>query len=254
MSIGRRVRPYFATASMGATAGIGEHPIVLLDHAIALLRLAVLVLIWRAIEPDVVPYIVLVQLLYQQLDVRTEVLNAIWEGTVASRLLRPVSVFGDYLAEMVGGWALRWITFSIPALALALALDVPLAPASATTAAIAAASLALSIAVGAAVDFLLALAVIGSSENMWALRFAREQLVPVVSGAVIPLTLLPWHLGDILGVLPFASMVAAPVRIYTGDPNVVRLLALQVAWTAILWPATRYAWRRAAPTMVSFGG
>jgi ABC-2 type transport system permease protein len=83
---------------------------------------------------------------------------------------------------------------------------------------------------------------------------AREALVPVISGAVVPLVLFPWSIGDVLGWLPFASMVSAPLRIYTGDGDVLRLLALQAAWALVLWTATRRAWVRSAARMVSFGG
>jgi ABC-2 type transport system permease protein len=263
--VGGRVRPYAATVRMGATAGIGEHPLVVLDHAIGLVRAALVVLIWRAIlgsdaRPDdvdagaVLTYILLARVLSDQLGVQTPVLDAIWSGSVASRLLRPVSVFGDYLAELVGGWALRWVTFSLPALALAPLLGVSLAPASPARAAGFIVSLGLSVAVGSAVDFLFALVVIRSAENLWSLRMARDSLVPLVAGAVIPMSLFPWSIGDVLAWLPFASMVAAPLRIYTGDGDVARLLLLQAGWAVVLWVVTRALWRRSAPHMVSFGG
>jgi ABC-2 type transport system permease protein len=263
--VGRRVRPYLSTAMMGATEGVGEHPLMLLDRSIALLRVAIVVLVWQAIlrsphaphDPPasgVLTYIVLAQVLALQLNARSEVLTAVWDGTVATRLLRPMSAFGDYIAEMAGRWGLHWVTFSLPALALALLLHVRVVPASATRAAAFLVSLVLSIAVGTAVDFLFALLVVRSSENMWSFRMARDALVPVLSGAVIPLSLLPWSIGSTLAWLPFASMVAAPLRIYTGDGDVARLLGLQAAWAVVLWLVTRRCWTRNASRMVSFGG
>ena len=263
--IRRRVRPYVATAAMGATGGVGEHPLVFLDHAIALLRVVLVVAIWRAILRSaaapatppagaVLTYVVLARVLGDQLSAQTEVLTAVWEGSVATRLLRPVSMFGDYIAEMVGGWMLRWATFSIPVLLLAPILGVSIRPSSAARLALFAASLLLSVAVATALDFLFALLVIRAPENMWSLRMARESLTPLVSGGVIPLTLLPWSLGRVLAWFPFASTVAAPLRIYTGDGDVLRLLALQAAWAVVLWITTRIAWQRSAPRMASFGG
>lgn len=262
---GRRVRPYVSTAAMAATAGIGEHPLVLLDHAIALVRIAVVVAIWRSVLGSgdlaehltvggVLTYVVLARVFADQLSVRSEVLTAIWEGSVASRLLRPMSPFGDYLAEMAGGWVLRWVTFSVPALAVALALGVSIRPASAAHAAAFVVSLGLSIAVGSAFDFMFALLVVRGAENMWSFRTAREALIPLLSGAAIPLPLLPWSIGEVLAWMPFASMVSAPLLIYTAGGEVGRLLVLQAAWAAVLWPVTRYLWRRTAPRMVSFGG
>jgi ABC-2 type transport system permease protein len=260
-----RIRPYLSTASMGAKAGIGEHPVVLLDHAIALLRLVLVVVIWKAIlRSDTAPegppptavltYVLLARVLLDQLDVRTPVLGAIWEGTIASRLMRPVSVFGDHLSEMVGGWWLRWVTFSLPALAVAPLLGVDLAPASAGRAAAFVVSLGLSVAVGSAVDFLFALLVIRWPESYWSFCLARDSLSPFVAGAVVPLVLLPWSIGTVLGWLPFAAMVSAPLRIYTGGGDVAALLLSQVAWALVLWTLTRRLWQRAAGRMVSFGG
>ncbi|HUP85408.1 MAG TPA: ABC-2 family transporter protein [Acidimicrobiales bacterium] len=263
--LGRCIRPYLATASMGATAGVGEHPVVLLDHAIALLRVALVVIIWKAIlRSDAAPerpapaavltYVLLARVLLDQLDVRTGVLGAIWEGTIATRLLRPVSFFGDQLAAMAGGWWLRWATFSLPAIVVASFLGVDLAPSTAGRGLAFLASLGLSIAVGAAVDFLFALLVIRWPESYWSLWFARDSLSPLVAGAVVPLVLLPWSIGTVLGWLPFAAMVSAPLRIYTGDGEVGALLASQAAWALVLWTVTRRLWRRAAVRMVSFGG
>jgi ABC-2 type transport system permease protein len=155
---------------------------------------------------------------------------------------------------MVGGWALRWATFSIPVLALTPLLDVSIAPATVVRGVVFLVSLLLSIAVATAVDFLFALLVIRAPENLWSFRMARDSVVPLVSGSVIPLALLPWSLGDALAWSPFASMVSAPLRIYTGDGPIARLLLLQAGWAVVLWVGTRAAWRKAAPRMVSFGG
>lgn len=262
MSAARR---YLATASMGATAAMGEHPLVFADHAIALVRVVIIVAIWRAVlrasgttaagsAEAVLTYVILAQVLAEQLDPRTRIFDAIWDGSVATRLLRPVSMFGDYIAEMAGGWILRWATFSVPVLALSPLFGVSLAPASAERAALFVLSAALSVTVGVALDFIFALLVVRFSENSWSLQIAREGTSPLLSGALIPLPLLPWGLGEVLGVLPLASMVAAPLRIYTGDGTVATLLGLQCFWAVALWWIARAAWRRGATRMVSLGG
>jgi ABC-2 type transport system permease protein len=250
---------------MGATVGIGEHPLVVLDRAIALLRVAIVIIIWRAIlatsaAPSAPPpgalltYVLLAQVLAEQLNARSELLYAIWDGRVATRLLRPMSVFGDYIAEMVGAWGFRWLTFSTPAIAVGAMLGVGLAPHDAWRGVAFVVSVGLSIGVGTAMDFLFAVLVIRSPDNTWSFRMARESLFPILSGAVIPIALFPWQIGRALAWLPFASMVAAPLRVYTGDGDVARLLLLQAAWALALWVMTRRLWERGAARMVSFGG
>jgi ABC-2 type transport system permease protein len=199
-------------------------------------------------------YVVLAQILAPQLIVDTGILYSVWDGRVASRLLRPLSPFGDYLSEMLGGWVLRMLTFSLPAVGVALLLGVHLGPAQGSRAAWSLLSITLTVAVGAAVDFLFALAVVRASENMWAFRYARDSLVPLASGLIIPLGLMPWGIGKVLAWLPFASMASVPLRIYTGQGQPEALIALQAVWALALWSVTRIAWRRAAAKMVSFGG
>jgi ABC-2 type transport system permease protein len=258
------LRAYRASATMGATAGIGEHPLVLLDHAIAFLRVVLLLSVWRAVigrgevggltESSVLTYVVISQAFAAQLDARSTLLDTMWEGTVAVRLLRPVPVFGDFIAEMVGTWSLRFLTFSLPLLGAAPLLGVAVLPASFAHGLAFVVSLVLSAAVGVAVDFLFGILILRLDQSMWAIRFARDGFTPLLSGAFIPLSLLPWGLGDILQWSPFASMAAAPLRIYVGNGPVLRLLAVQAVWAVALWAFTSRRWRRAAPRMVSVGG
>lgn len=261
----RSLRAYRATIGMAATAGVGEHPLVLLDHATAFLRVVLLLSVWRAIigadevaggltQSAALTYVLVSQLFAEQLDARSTLLNAIWEGSVATRLLRPVSVFGDYIAEMAGSWLLRVVVFAIPLLAVAPLLGVHAAPASAARGTAFAVSLTLSVSLGVAVDFLFGILILKFTQSTWAIRFARDSFTPLLSGALIPLTLLPWRIGDVLQWSPFGSMASAPLRIYVGNGPVARLLAVQAAWAVALWVFTRRQWRRAAPKMVSLGG
>jgi ABC-2 type transport system permease protein len=260
----RAVRAYAATAGMGASAGVGEHPVVLLDHGIGLLRMVLLLFVWRAVmgtrevggldESSVLTYVLLANVFAEQLDARTTVLESIWNGSVATRLLRPMSVFGDHVAEMVGSWLLRALVFTIPVLLASPLLGISVAPASAARGAAFLLSIVLSVAVGVATDFLFGVLIVRFVQSMWAIRFARDSFTPLLGGAVIPLALLPWHIGAVFEWLPFASMAAAPLRIYVGNGPVLRLLAVQLAWAVVLWVVVRDRWRRAAPRMVSVGG
>jgi len=76
----------------------------------------------------------------------------------------------------------------------------------------------------------------------------------VLSGALVPLALLPWNLGAILQWLPFASLASAPLRIYTGTGDPRFLLALQAAWSVVLWVLARRLWQHYREQLVSYGG
>jgi ABC-type uncharacterized transport system permease subunit len=76
----------------------------------------------------------------------------------------------------------------------------------------------------------------------------------VLSGAVVPLALLPWGLGGALEWLPFASVAWAPLAIYTGMGDATRLIALQAFWALALWPLAGWLWRANREKVVGYGG
>jgi ABC-type uncharacterized transport system permease subunit len=49
-------------------------------------------------------------------------------------------------------------------------------------------------------------------------------------------------------------MASAPLQIYVGIGDTLRLLALQVVWSLLLWPLARWLWRISRERMVSYGG
>src|SRR5438094_508924 len=100
-----------------ATAGYladGLH--VGFDYAQRLLRVLVLLALWRTIlGPEgasglsvaaVLTYTLVAELFRDQISIRTSMDNAIWSGTIANYFLRPHAVVGGFAAETAGKWAL----------------------------------------------------------------------------------------------------------------------------------------------------
>ena len=81
-------------------------------------------------------------------------------------------------------------------------------------------SLILAISVGLALDFILSGLMIYLEHSIYAAIRVRMAVTTLLSGAVLPLALLPWGLGAIFEWLPFAATASVPLRIYTGtgDP------------------------------------
>jgi ABC-2 type transport system permease protein len=59
-------------------------------------------------------------------------------------------------------------------------------------------------------------------------------LTTLFSGLMLPLTLVPGELGEIVRATPWAAMVQAPADVYLGTADVPRALALQAFWAAAL--------------------
>jgi viologen exporter family transport system permease protein len=128
------------------------------------------------------------------------------------------------------------------------------APASPTAAAAFALSLLLGISVGLALDFVFAGLIVATEGGIWLIDRVRNALNGVLSGALVPLALLPWGLGGVFGWLPFAQLASTPLRLYTGTGPVAQLLATQAAWSLALWPLAGWVWRANRERLAGYGG
>ncbi|HPL31003.1 MAG TPA: hypothetical protein PLG21_23405 [Anaerolineae bacterium] len=49
-------------------------------------------------------------------------------------------------------------------------------------------------------------------------------------------------------------MASAPLRIYTGTGPALALLAMQAAWSLVLWPLAHRLWQANRERLVCYGG
>lgn len=256
---------YHKTAAMAAASYVGDSPLFLLDYLLRFLRVVVLLSLWRTIlaGKDVVSgmslgmvltYTLIAEVLAEPLACRTRIVDALWDGSITTRLLHPVALFGEFAAEACGRWAFNLGAFSLPLLLCAPLLGVNPRPAGAGAAGTFVLSLALSISVGLATDYVLAAVMVILQLHRWAIEGVRRTLTVLLTGALLPLALWPWGLGCVFAWLPFASMAWAPLAIYTGMGDAWHLLAVQAGWSAVLWPLAHGLWRWHRERLVSYGG
>jgi ABC-2 type transport system permease protein len=115
-------------------------------------------------------------------------------------------------------------------------------------------SLVLAISVGLAIEFVFGGLLVLLQLPHWAVSQVRGAITTLLSGAIVPLALLPQGVGAAFAWLPFASMASAPLQIYTGTGESIRLLALQAGWSIVLWPLAHWLWRVSRERMVAYGG
>ncbi len=258
------VRQWRATAWLAATALVATSPLFAVEFLLRGLRLAVLLALWRQIFAaadetpvalaSVLTYALLSDALAPMLDARTTISGAFWNGDVVNYFLRPMPLVAAFSSEMLGRWAVHIVGFSVPALLLAPLLGVHLLPAGASTGAWFALSLILSISVGLALDFGLAALTVALEQPVWLVQWVRDALFLVAGGALIPLALLPWGLGDVFSWLPFAALAWAPLAIYTGMGEPLPLVARQIGWSLALWPLAGWLFRAHREKVVGYGG
>lgn len=256
------LRPYFATARMSALEqsyfGLGE---VIGGYALRALRLLALLALWKALFsqgadtggmslPMLLSYTAASAAFSDLIDVRTPASAWMHEGSILSQYLRPMGILPQLAAHAAGGWVMPFLLFSVPVLAVCGALGIRVLPQSPWFFL----SLALSVSIGFAIDFLFACLVIRLNNAAWLAEVIRRAITALLSGAVIPFALLPWGIGDVLKLTPFASAAGAALSLFAGLEPAQKLIPLQLFWNALLWPAALYLFRRSRERMVSHGG
>ena len=137
------------------------------DFALRLFHVAILLSLWRTVMAGqgvvagmsleaVLTYTMVAAIFADQLSGRTQIDDDLWSGNIANRFLRPMGIYGQMLAEMVGGWIPGLLFFALPLLLIAPLLGVDPLPATWTVGLWFLLSLALGVAVGTALDLFFA--------------------------------------------------------------------------------------------------
>ena len=82
-------------------------------------------------------------------------------------------------------------------------------------------------------------------------------LMMTLSGNILPLTLFPDSWQKVITLFPYAQLLDAPIRIYTGDyglESVLRVYMIQSIWIVILVTFGIYMWNRNQKRMIVQGG
>jgi ABC-2 type transport system permease protein len=255
--------------TMEAVSAAGESRLFVFVYLFRLLRVLAMLAVWRTVAagragsslpaismslPQILTYTLVAEVFADLLTCRTGLDMAWFDGSITTRFLRPMSLFHQFSAEMLGRAAMGGLFFSIPLLLGAALVGVDPRPANLTAGLLAGISLAAAVGVGLALEYLFAGLGIAAKIHPYTISNVRTAVSAVVSGAVIPLAILPWNLGSGLAWLPFASQASAPLRIYTATGRALPLIALQCLWIVLLWPLASWIWRANRERMVSFGG
>lgn len=186
-------------------------------------------------------------------------LESVMNGGVAYELCRPLNLYGYYysraLAQKIVGCGMRAAPMLICAALLpqGWGLSLPASPAG----------LALSLlALGLGLFCVCALDNINMGFTMRTLDnkgvSAMLSLLAIsLSGNLLPLTLFPDSWQRAVTLLPYAQMLDAPIRLYTGEralSQAPRVLLVQAGWTAALIALGLLLWKRNLARVVIQGG
>ncbi|MGC1380166.1 MAG: ABC-2 family transporter protein [Candidatus Baltobacteraceae bacterium] len=176
------------------------------------------------------------------------------EGTIATDLMKPISVPLYFFSDGLGQTVLHALLV-IPSLLCALLLVHIDIPPPATFAVF-----LIAFAVGYGVNFFLNFLM--NCIAFWTLETFAGQLIvrwssDLLSGQVIPLTLFPGIVGRVVFLLPFAAIYSTPLLIYVGIIPPARWAAavgIQLVWLVLFAGLASLVWRAASYRVVVQGG
>ena len=177
-------------------------------------------------------------------------------GEIAMDLIRPIDNQVLRYSQWLGVFAVDALMVALPTWLVFRLTGVIGDPHSGMQAVLFAVSVALGWLVAAGFHYLMAALtiVVTQSPGINMFRVAVQELL---SGGLIPLTLLPAWLGAVAVVFPFHAMVSSPTLIYIGRLqgfDALAALGIQAAWGIGLIAAGRFLWLRLVRRVLVQGG
>ena len=175
-------------------------------------------------------------------------------GDIALDLVRPFHVLKQVSCQAVGqglGYA-SCLIFVLPMAALVGSLDPPSPP----YLVLYLVSYALAFLVSVEIGLITGMFAFWMQESN-GVRIAVMIIGNVLSGAMVPLWLMPDALRFVVQLLPFQAMDFLPASIYSGHVtgfDAVEPLGIQLIWIGILYCLVRWMWIRAQRRIVIHGG
>jgi ABC-2 type transport system permease protein len=170
-------------------------------------------------------------------DVENTINQRIREGDIALDFIKPVNVFGIYLAQDIGSIASSVMLKAVPLFIVsALFIALPL-PASAMGLLLFLFSCILSYMI------LWLLSAIVGLTSFWIVELGplghvKNALVGTISGSFIPVWFFPEGIRKVLELLPFVYIYQLPLGIYIGKSNFldsIKGITIQFVWVCLLF-------------------
>ena len=198
----------------------------------------------------VVTYVWLQQAFFRMLLASDpDLLDKIRSGSIAYDLCRPVSLYGFYYARIMAQKITGSLMRAIPMLAFAALLPKGWGiclPASVPALLLSMLALALGLLCVSALENI-TMAFTMKTLDPRGVQAMLNLLMMTLSGNILPLTLFPDSWQKVITLLPYAQLLDAPIRLYTGDTpagDAARILLVQAVWIAVLTALGVWMWQR----------
>ena len=178
-----------------------------------------------------------------------DLLDKIRTGGIAYDLCRPLPLYGFYYARIMAQKLMGSLLRAVPMIIFAALLPGGWgmgAPASLPALLAAAAALVLGLSCVCAMENI-TMAFTMRTLDPRGIQAMLNLLMTILSGNLLPLTLFPDSWQRVITLLPYAQLLDAPIRLYTGEAllaDAPRMLLIQACWTAVLTALGILFWQR----------
>ena len=194
--------------------------------------------------------------LFYSFGVQYYISQQVRSGAIDGDLLKPLDFHFHMLARSVGEMLFRLFIMIIPAILCGYLFFDLQPPVTSLAGILFAVTLLIGYLVSFHLGFLLGALSLVTLE-IHSIDWAFDALTRFFSGQFVPLWLFPGVLGTLAALLPFGSLLATPLSIYTGvlaGDAILRAIGLQLFWLAALVLLSRWLWARIQARIVSQGG
>jgi ABC-2 type transport system permease protein len=180
-------------------------------------------------------------------DVQDTIYRKVREGHIAVDFYRPIMLLGSYLADDLGAMISSVVNKVLPLFLLAsLLFQVPL-PDSFTSLLLFVPSCVLSYAILWLLSAIVGLVAFWVME-LGNLGMAKDSIVRILSGSIIPLWFFPSGVQTVSKFLPFQYTYQTPLAIYIGEItplDALMAMGIQFVWIAALYALLYVVWSKA---------
>ncbi|MDP4181711.1 MAG: ABC-2 family transporter protein [Bacillota bacterium] len=178
------------------------------------------------------------------------------EGSIVMHFVKPVDLQMYKLFESLGFVLINFVTVTLPSILMILVVFRPQMPLGINLIFFPL-SLILAYFIMFNIDFFVGLLCF-YNESTWGMSSAKDSIVMLLSGAVIPISFFPGTLKTIVNFLPFQAVYNIPLdTLVSYNLNIndyLRNIVLQLVWVVILFIVNRLFFRKAVKVVTVNGG
>lgn len=182
--------------------------------------------------------------------------NKIGDGSIATELLRPISLRGRMIAENMGDAGFNLLFRFLPSLIIAVCMVGIYPPCNGVMFILFIVSSILGYGVLWTISYsvqMLAFWLV----NIWSIVTIKNVFVNVLSGSMIPLWFMPDWMKGIINWTPFSSIYFTPIQIYLGQLSggeIVKRCCIQVIWILVIFIIGSILWAKGQKKLIVQGG